>query len=287
MTTSHLTSLTGLRHRSAPRAQSLFVPLMLLVSGMLWVFPLVWGLLSSFKPSHEIIVSPLSLLPHHWTLGNYTRVWRIAPFAIFFLNSTVVAFVSTVFVILTSIGAAYAFAKMQFWGKEFFFVLVLATLLIPMETYIVPLFLTIYWLHWVNQMSGLIYPTIIMSSGIFFLRQSMGSISDELLDAARVDGASEFHIVRSIVIPLSIAPIAAISILNWVATWSLFLWPLIVASSDQMFTMQVGLMYFQNQYVTEYGPTMAATVIAMLPVAIVFLLFRTQIIDGVAWTGLK
>jgi len=128
---------------------------------------------------------------------------------------------------------------------------------------------------------------IIMSSGIFFLRQNIMSIPDELIDAARVDGASEWRVFRRIILPLSVSPIAAISIVNWVYTWSLFIWPLIVANSAEMFTMELGLMYFQREYAVDYGGIMAACMITLLPVLGVFLAFRTRIIEGVAFTGMK
>jgi len=126
-----------------------------------------------------------------------------------------------------------------------------------------------------------------MSSGIFFLRQNILTIPDELLDAARIDGASEFGVYRRIILPLTVSPLAAISIVNWVYTWSMFIWPLVVANSEDMFTMELGLMYFQRQFITLYGGIMAACVVTLLPVLVVFLVFRTRIIDGIAYTGMK
>ena len=171
--------------------------------------------------------------------------------------------------------------------RDFLFFLVISTILIPLQTYIVPLYLLTWKLGWINTYQGLIFPLIIMSSGIFFLRQNIMSIPDELIDAARVDGASEWRVFLSVVLPLSISPIAAISIVNWVYTWSLFIWPLIVANSTDKFTMEVGLMYFQREYAVDYGGIMAACVITLLPVLVVFLAFRTRIIEGVAFTGMK
>jgi multiple sugar transport system permease protein len=134
----------------------------------------------------------------------------------------------------------------------------------------------------------MIFPLIIMSSGIFFLRQHIqGSIPDDYIDSARIDGCNEFRIFRTIILPLSISPLAAISIVNWIYTWSLFIWYLIVANSEDMFTMEVGLMYFQRAFSVDYGGIMAACVVTVLPVLVVFLIFRTQIIEGVSFTGVK
>jgi ABC-type glycerol-3-phosphate transport system permease component len=259
----------------------------LLSTSVLCVMPLLWALFTSFKQPQDIITQVPTLLPTTWTLENYAKLPRVAPFVRFFLNSIVVSAVSTLFIAVGCTAAGYIFAKYEFRFKKFLFFTIIATILIPLQTYIVPLFLTIRALGWVNSYAGLIYPTIIMSSGIFFMRQNILGIPDELIDAARVDGSSEFAILWKIIFPLSMAPVAAICIINWVFTWSLFIWPLVVASSSEMFTMELGLMYFMKEFIVDYGGIMAATTLTILPVLIVFLVFRTQIIEGVATTGMK
>jgi len=259
----------------------------LLGTSVLCVMPLLWALFTSFKQPQDIITQVPTLLPTTWTLENYAKLPRVAPFLRFFLNSIVVSAVSTLFIAVGCTAAGYIFAKYEFRFKKLLFFTIIATILIPLQTYIVPLFLTIRALGWVNSYAGLIYPTIIMSSGIFFMRQNILGIPDELIDAARVDGSSEFAILWNIIFPLSTAPVAAICIINWVFTWSLFIWPLVVASSSEMFTMELGLMYFMKEFIVDYGGIMAATTLTILPVLIVFLVFRTQIIEGVATTGMK
>lgn len=256
-------------------------------TSFLMVVPFVWVFLTSFKLSSEIVTETPRLFPATWTLENYLKLPEVAPFLRFFLNSIIVSGVSTVFIALGSAACGYVFAKYRFKGRDFLFSLVISTILIPLQTYIVPLYLLTWKLGWINSYQGLIFPLIIMSSGIFFLRQNIMSIPDELIDAARVDGASEWRVFLSIILPLSLSPIAAISIVNWVYTWSLFIWPLIVANSTEMFTMELGLMYFQREYAVDYGGIMAACVITLLPVLAVFLAFRTRIIEGVAFTGMK
>ncbi len=257
------------------------------LSSFIMVAPFIWVFLTSFKPSADIVTETPRLLPAVWTLQNYLELPKVAPFVRFFLNSIIVSGVSTVLVALGSAACGYVFAKYRFRGRDFLFFLVISTILIPLQTYIVPLYLLTWKLGWINSYSGLIFPLIIMSSGIFFLRQNIMSIPDELIDAARVDGASEWRVFLSVILPLSLSPIAAISIVNWVYTWSLFIWPLIVANSTEMFTMELGLMYFQREYAVDYGGIMAACVITLLPVLVVFLIFRTRIIEGVAFTGMK
>jgi multiple sugar transport system permease protein len=257
------------------------------LSSFLMVAPFIWVFFTSFKRSNEIVTETPQLLPAVWTLENYLKLPQVAPFVRFFLNSIVVSGVSTFCIALGSAACGYVFAKYRFRGRDFLFFLVISTILIPLQTYIVPLYLLTWKLGWINSYQGLIFPLIIMSSGIFFLRQNIMGIPDELIDAARVDGASEWRVFLSIILPLSLSPIAAISIVNWVYTWSLFIWPLIVANSTEMFTMELGLMYFQREYAVDYGGIMAACVITLLPVLVVFLAFRTRIIEGVAFTGMK
>ena len=265
----------------------LWLNIFLLFFGIMMVLPLIWGLLTSFKPNKDIVTDTPTFLPITWTLENYNRLNDIAPFLRFFGNSLLVSTVSCIIVIGGSIIAGYVLAKYNFKGRDFLLLLVISTILIPIETYVVPLFLTIVKLKIVNSYAGIIYPTIISSTGIFFLRQHIQTIPDELVDAARIDGANELQVVRHVIYPNSTSAIAAITIVNWVYTWSLFLWPLIVATSAKMFTMEIGLMYFQRDNIVDYGGVMAATMVTMLPVLIFFLIFRRRIIEGIATTGMK
>ncbi len=259
----------------------------LLTGGVLMVLPFVWMVLTSFKPATEIVTTTPRLLPQQPTLSNYAALPEAAPFVRFFFNSMLISGVSTLLVAFGAAAAGFVLAKYPFRFLTVCFVLILATILIPLETYIIPLYLMVNRLQWVNTYPGLIFPFVVMSSGIFFLRQNIMSIPNDLLDAARVDGASEWAIFRQVILPLSVAPLAAISIINWVYTWSMFIWPLIIASRTELFTMEIGLMYFQRQFSVDYGGIMAACVITVLPVLTVFIVFRTRIIEGVATTGIK
>jgi ABC-type glycerol-3-phosphate transport system permease component len=276
-----------LRKARPLKLHRVLIHLFLAVTSFLTVSPLIWAVLTSFKIPAEIVTKTPSILPQTWTLANYGKLGDTAPFFQFFINSMIVAVVSTLFIIIGCTTAGYVFAKYQFRGKNFLFFLVIATILIPLQAYIIPLYIGVKAISWTNSYPGLILPTVVMSSGIFFLRQSIKSIPDELIDAARVDGANEFVVLFRIIFPLALSAIAAIAIVNWVFTWSQFLWPLIVASKEGMYTMEVGLSYFQRAFITDYGGVMAAAVVTILPVLVVFLFFRRQIIEGVATTGIK
>lgn len=294
MSESAATPAAGVTTRQAVTARArrrsrgtIVAHVILMTGGFLMVLPFLWMVLASFKPSDEIVTTSPTILPQNPTLGNYSSLPDTAPFVRFFFNSVLISGISTLFVAFGCAAAGYALAKYPFRWLTVCFVLILSTILIPLETYIIPLYLMVNRFGWVNSYQGMIFPFIIMSSGIFFLRQNIMSIPDDLIDAARLDGASEFAIFLNVILPLSIAPLAAISIINWVYTWSMFIWPLIIASETEMFTMEIGLMYFQRQFSVDYGGIMAACVITMLPVLIVFLMFRTRIIEGVATSGLK
>ena len=259
----------------------------LFTTSLFMVAPFIWMFLTSFKPDVEIVTETPRLLPSVWMGGHYAKLLQKAPFIRFFLNGVFISSVSTLFIIFGCSAAGYIFAKYKLRSLGFFFFLIIATILIPIQTYMVPLYLLLNRLGWINTYQGMIFPLIIMSSGIFFLRQHILSIPDDLIDAARIDGCSEFRIYRTIILPLSVSPLAAIAIVNWVYTWSLFIWYLIVANSEEMFTMEVGLMYFQRAFSVDYGGIMAACVVTIAPVLVVFLLFRTRIIEGVSLTGIK
>lgn len=260
----------------------------LLITSVTMVMPLIGVIFTSFKEKAEIISIPPTLLPRIWTLSNYIKLPKVAPFFLFFLNSILICSVSTFFIIFGCSMAGYIFAKYKFKGQTFFFFLVMGTILVPLQAYLIPLYLIVKSIGWINTYQGMVFPLIIMSSGIFFLRQNILAIPDELIDAARIDGCSEFRVFWTIIFPLSFSATAAIAIVNWVYTWSqVFIWYLVVANSEKLFTMELGLMYFQRNYVTDYGGIMAACVLCLLPILAVFLVLRTRIIEGVSFTGMK
>lgn len=260
----------------------------LFITSVSMVMPFISLLLTSFKVKEEIILIPPTLLPHNWTLSNYINLTEVAPFLSFFVNSIFISTVSTIFIIIFCPMAGFFFAKYKFKGQNFLFFLVLATLIVPIEVYLIPLYLFVSSLGWANTYHGMIFPLIISSSGIFFLRQNILSIPNELLDAARIDGCSEIGIFWTIIFPLSFSATAAVAIVNWVYTWSqVFIWYLVMANSEKLFTMELGLMYFQSGYITDYGGIMAAAVISIIPVLAIFLFFRTKIIEGISTTGVK
>jgi multiple sugar transport system permease protein len=262
--------------------------LVLITGALIMVLPFVWMLSTSLKPPHEVLSWPPQLIPQTFTMENYVKVFETAPFARFFMNSILMASLSTVSILVTSSIAGYVFAKFKFPFKNFLFILTLSTAMVPLEVYMIPLYLSMVEMGWVNKFAGLVAPYLIMSYGIFFMRQNiMASIPDELLDAARIDGASEWKIFFMVVFPMLSGPIGAISIFAFQQTWAAFIWPLIITSSRELWTMELGLGMFQYRFTVDLGPINAGSMLSIIPVLIMFLLMRKKIIQGITLTGMK
>jgi multiple sugar transport system permease protein len=251
------------------------------------VFPIAWMVLTSLKPSAETILWPPKMLPQVPTLQNYYEVFVRWPFLRFFLNSLLVSGVSTVMILLTSSSAGYAFAKIKSrWLNAIFFVFI-ATIIVPFESYMIPVYLLVNRLGWLNSYPGLILPFVIMAFGVFFMRQTIQAIPDELIQAARIDGCSEFAILWRMILPLSVGPLSALAIYAFLNVWGFFTWPLIITTTQDMYTTEIGLALFQSQFFIEYGLVAAGATVTALPLLLVFFIFQRRIITAVTLTGLK
>ena len=274
-------------NRLAYRVGRWIVIAALVAGGVAMMFPIFWLISTSLRPAPELLLVPPKLLPVHWTLDNYAKALAAAPMVLYLWNSLQFAVVSTVFILLTSTVAGYVFAKFRFPGNNFLFILVLATAIVPFEIYMVPLFLQVNAIKLVNTQLGLFLPFLVLSYGIFFMRQNTTtSVPDELLDAARIDGMSEWGIMLRLVPRLLAPAIAALAILAFIQAWTAFIWPLLILNKPSLFPMELGLSQFANTRV-DFGLTSAAAVIAMAPTLIAFLILRRRIVEGVTLTGLK
>jgi multiple sugar transport system permease protein len=260
----------------------------LLAGSLVMLFPFVWMLGTSFKPPAETVLWPPRLLPMHWMPSNYAAVLQAAPFVRYFLNSVIVSVAATAMVIATSLLAGFIFGKYSFPGKRLLFLVILASAMVPFETYMIPLYLTMKAFGWINTYQGIAAPYLIMSFGIFLMRQHIAhGIPDELLDAARVDGASELKIFLRVVVPLSSSAIGALGILAFIQAWAAFIWPLLMATHREMYIMELGLSTFQFRYTADYHLLCAASVLNTVPMLIAFIILRRRIMESVALTGLK
>jgi multiple sugar transport system permease protein len=259
------------------------------LGAVVMLLPFVWMALSSFMSSQEVIARPLTWFPTELRFENYQTLSDAIPLDRMYLNSLIVTTVITLGVLLTSSMAGYGFAKFRFPGRDALFILVLATLMIPFFVVLIPVFYLVSQLGWIDTYAGLIVPNIVTGFGIFLMRQYMLSLPDEVLDAARIDGASEFEIYWRIALPLSTPVIGALGILSFVYQWNNFLWPLVIARSSDMWTVPVGLNSLQvyASSANVINLQMAGAALAIVPVMVVFLLLQRYFVRGIALTGMK
>lgn len=261
--------------------------LLLFTGCAIMLLPFFWMVMTSLKEESEVLRMPPQWIPKDWQWINYVKAWNVAPFGRYFFNSFVIAIITTIGEVTTAILAAYAFAKMRFFGKNVIFAVLLGTLMIPGEMLLIPNYVTITRLGWYNRYEALIIPWLASVFGIFLLRQFFRSIPDELQDAARIDGCSRIRFLWQIVVPLSKPAIMTVALLKFLGSWNAFLWVLIMTSSESMRTVPVGLSLFSSEVGTAYEQLMAASVLAIIPVLILFLFTQKQFIQGVARTGIK
>jgi multiple sugar transport system permease protein len=262
--------------------------LILTVALVAVIAPFVWMVLGSFKSEGELRQVPPTWLPQSASLDNYTQLFSRLNFSQFFLNSTVVAVVVTAGNLLFCSMLGYALALLDFKGKKAIFVAVMGTLMIPGVVTFVPLFVLVANAGLVNTLPGLFLPFLVSPFGVFLMRQFILGLPKDLLDAGRVDGAGELTIFARIILPLCGPALATLGILTFLGSWNNFLWPLVVAQSEDKYTLPVALaLYSTGQNSTNYGLLLAGATVVILPILVVFLVFQRRFIEGIATTGIK
>jgi ABC-type glycerol-3-phosphate transport system permease component len=260
---------------------------LLILAAAVTVIPVIWTVLSSLKSNDTIFAVPMQWLPDslHW--NNYSEAFEVAPFGRYFLNSTIIAVSVTATTVFFGAMAGYGFSKFRFPGRDLVFGLILVTFMIPFPVIMIPLFVLVRNFGWVNTYWGLIIPGALTGFAVFMMRQFIQAIPSELFDAARIDGAGEMRIFLTMVLPLARPALATLGILTFLESWNNLLWPLILIQSEEMETIPLGLTKFSTLYSTNYVQMMAMAVIASLPVLIVFLIGRRQIINSLMMSGIK
>jgi multiple sugar transport system permease protein len=255
------------------------------MGAVVMIAPFLWMLSTSFKGGGAIFDYPPTWIPDPITFDNFRRVWTVVDFDRYLFNSMVVAIAVTFGEVFTSALAAYAFARLRFPGRDALFLMYLATLMIPGQVTIIPNFILMRYLGWINTYQGLIIPTAFTAFGTFLLRQYFLSIPRELEESARVDGASFFQVWWRIIMPLASPAVATLGVFSFMGAWNSFLWPYIMVSTSDMRTLPVALRSLQSEYGTEWGMMMAGSLIAMLPMLIIFLFAQRYFVRGIATTG--
>jgi len=269
------------------RANSAVVHTLLVAGGLLTLFPLLWMLSASFMSSGEATTFPPHLIPHAPTLAQYRDLFLRLNIVHAFLSSSIVAILVTVFSVLFGSMAGYAFAKLRFGGRERMFGFLLTAIIVPPQVGMLPLFLLMKKLHLVNTYWGVIIPSMVTVFGIFLIRQFMLSVPQELLEAARIDGAGEFRIYWSVVMPLARPILATLATFMFMSTWNDFMWPLIILSNQSHHTLPVALANLLGEHVLDVELMMAGAVITVLPVLIVFLVLQRYYIAGLMVGSVK
>jgi multiple sugar transport system permease protein len=252
------------------------------------VVPFLWMLVSSFKPEAEVRAVPPTWWPETITLDNYDRLFTQLDFPTYFMNSVIVALAVTVGNMVFCSMLGYALAKLDFPGKRLLFVIVLGTLMVPGVVTFVPLFVLTTKMGLSNTLTGMILPFLAGPFGVFLMRQYFQTLPDELIHAARIDGAGELRIFTSVMLPLCGPALATLGILTFLASWNNFLWPLVVAQTEDKYTLPVALaLYAVGQNATQYGLLLAGSVVVVVPVLAMFLFLQCHIMQGIAMTGIK
>ncbi len=261
--------------------------LLLAASAAVMFFPIYWMFVTAIRPEAELFGGNVSLLPTGWVWSNFSDALNALPFLKWAWNSTVISVVAVVITVALNLLCGYAFAKFRFAGRDILFIGILSALMIPIQVIMVPLFLVVADLGLLNNYWGVILPRAAEAFGIFMVRQFMISIPDELLEAARLDGASELTIFLKVVVPLSKPIIAVLIIFTFMWRWNDFVLPLIVLTDQEMYTVQLGLNLLKGQYNTEWTDLMSIALLSLVPMLVIFVFFQRQLIQGIAGTGLK
>lgn len=263
------------------------VYLLILLLCVFYLLPIVWVAISSFKSGAELFRYPPTLFPQEPTIQNYITAMEEANFALFFKNSFFIAVVSTLLTIVINTMAGYAFSKYRFKGDTFIFLFFICTLMLPLEVLMIPIFQMVQKVGFYNNFLGLIIPPAATPMGVFIIRQYFFSVPNELMEAARIDGASETHIFLRLMLPLAKPVMSVLAIFSFMWRWNDYMWPLVVIRDPELYTVQLALANYSGEYSVDWNSLLAMSVVSMIPVLIIFLVFQKQFIKGMVTAGMK
>ncbi len=268
------------------RTKRVLLTVVLIAGALVMFFPFLWTLTTSISPGAGLSATP-QLIPDDPSFAAYNELFANTPFARVIANSLGLAVVTTILQLTTSALAAYAFSRLPFRGRGLVFALYLATMMIPIQVLIVPLFVQMRDFGLVDTYLGVLLPGVASAFGVFLLRQAMNSVPRELDEAATIDGAGHFRIFARIVLPLTGPAVATLTVFSFMSSWNSFLWPLIILRSKELQTLPLALAGLQGQYTTEWDVMMAGSVVSILPMLAIYLFAQKYVIQGVASSGIK
>src|SRR5690349_3582269 len=266
---------------------TLLLYLLLIAGGLVMIVPFVWMLSTSLKSGEYVLTMPPQWIPQPATLDSYRRIFELYPVGRMLLNSLLVAGLTTLGQLVTCSMAAYAFARLKFRGHNAVFLLYLATMMVPFQVTITPLFIMMRIFGWINTYQGLILPGVFSAFGTFLLRQAFMTIPTEYEEAAYMDGASPLTIFLRIILPLSKPALATLSVFAFMGSWNSFMWPLFIVREETLMTLPVGLATLQGRWLTEWNLVMAGAVITVLPMLLLYLFAQKYLVQGYVMSGLK
>ncbi len=283
------TTAGSLRERSwwAKHGPGMVVWFFLIIGTVLSLLPYVWMVFASFKDNNEIFSATIRFLPEQWRFENYVLAWTREPVARGILNSFIMAAGETAGNMVFAVLTAYAFARLRFRGRDFVFLLVLGTMMIPTQVTMIPQFILMRWLGWVNTYQGLIVPRMLTAFAIFLMRQFFLTIPFELEEAARIDGCGRLRCLISVLLPLTGPALATLAIFTFTQSWNEFFWPLIVVSSPEMRTIQLVISALRGQEMIEWGVLLAAVTISAIPTGILYVALQRYFVQGIVMSGIK
>ena len=251
------------------------------------LMPFIWMVLTSFKSMTESTHIPVIIFPKVFKWQNYIDVTKVLHFSYYYRNTIITAVLRTFGTLVLTSMAAYAFARISFPGKNILFIIVLSVFMIPWQCFMIPNFVLMTKIHWADSIQALIVPGMFSAYGVFLLRQVFLSLPKELEEAAIIDGCNQFSVFSRIMLPLAKSGLVALGIVTFLWSWNDLLWPLVVNHSDKKLTLAVGISNMVGQFITRYPVLMAGSVMACVPMIIVFIIFQDQFVEGIAFTGIK
>ncbi|MBU5593247.1 carbohydrate ABC transporter permease [Clostridium sp. MSJ-4] len=263
------------------KVQKTVIYIFLIVLSLYFLFPFIWMILTAFKTEGEAMKFPPTILPKTWRFSNFSEAWKSQPFGLYLLNSTLIAVLTTAGTLISVSLVAYGFARYNFKGRNIIFMILLATMMIPWDVTMIPLYMEFKWLGWINTLKPLIIPSFFGSAYyIFLLRQFLMGIPKDFEEAARIDGANDFQIFLKIFVPMMKAPLILIGVLNLMSVWNDYLGPLIFLQNRSKYTLPLGLAAFKGAHSTNTIPIMAITTLMVIPPLIAFAFAQKYIVEG-------
>lgn len=272
---------------SQPRRVLVLRVLAAVLALIVLMFPMYWMLRIAVASTSELANLPVLLWPKEWIWSNFVDPWKEYPFARWLANSVVIAVLSVILTLAINLSAGYAFAKLRFPLRNVLFLLIISTLMVPVQVIMIPQFQIVIDLNLLNSNWGVVLPRLAEAFGLFMARQFFLAVPDELIEAARVDGAGHLRTFWTVVLPLSKPLVAALVIFTFMWRWNEFVWPLIVLTDADAYTLPVGLQFLISQFNSNFGPLLAMSFLSIVPMLIVFAIFQKYFVEGVARTGLK